>query len=150
MERFNGNIGAFQSALYETPEVLQSVRVYLPIHVLFGMVNDSMSVFLVQSPIRMTIIRRKLRAGFDVISNKCMQSVTLSVLKNLSSHLATTLQDSADDNFVRSAFGHSRLSHFGAFVFVHESGLTADEGFVNFDVPLHFCQRAILESQADT
>ena len=53
MERFNGNIGAFQSALYEAPEVFQPVRVYLPVHVLFGMVNDSMSVFLVQSPIGM-------------------------------------------------------------------------------------------------
>jgi hypothetical protein len=79
-----------------------------------------------------------------------MQSLTLSILKNLSSHFAATLQNSADYNFVGSAFGHSRLSHFGAFIFVHKSGLTADEGFVYFDVPLHFCQRAILESQPDT
>src|SRR5436305_15075345 len=78
MERFNGNIGAFQSALYEAPEVFQPVRMNLPVNVLFGMVNDSMSVFLVQSPIRVAIIGRELRAGFDVIPNKCMQNVTLS------------------------------------------------------------------------
>jgi len=70
MERFNGNIGAFQSALYETPEVFQSVRVYLPVYVLFGMVNDSMSIFLIQSSIGVAIIGRELRAAFDVISNK--------------------------------------------------------------------------------
>ena len=52
MERFNGNVGSFESALYEAPEVFQPVRVNLPVNVLFGMVNDSMSVFLIQSPIR--------------------------------------------------------------------------------------------------
>jgi hypothetical protein len=64
MERLNGNIGAFQSALYETPKVFQSVRVYLSVNVFLGMVNDSVSVFLIQSPIGMTIISRELRAGF--------------------------------------------------------------------------------------
>src|SRR6476646_11721880 len=78
VERFNGNIGAFQPAFYEAPKIFQSISVYLPVNVLFGMVNDSVSVFFVQSPIRVTIIGRELRAGFDVISNKCMQSLTLS------------------------------------------------------------------------
>src|SRR5579864_5950870 len=114
MERFNGNIGAFQSAFYEAPKVFQSVRVNLPVNVFLGMVNDSMSVFLIESPIRVAIIRRELRAGFYVISNKCMQNVTLSILKNLSSHFATTFQNSTNDNFVRAAFWHSGLSHFGA------------------------------------
>ena len=51
----------------------------------------------------MAIIGRELGAGFDVISNKCMQNVKLSILKNLSSHFAATLQNSTDDyNFVRS------------------------------------------------
>jgi hypothetical protein len=70
VERFNGNIGAFQSAFYEAAKVLKPVRVYLPVQVLFGMVNDSMSVFLIQSPIGVAIIGRELRAAFDVISNK--------------------------------------------------------------------------------
>lgn len=69
----------------------------------------------------------------------------------LSSHFASTaLKESSNDSFIGCTFSHSRLSHFCAFVFVHESGLTADEGFVNFDVPLHFCQGTILESQPDT
>ncbi len=49
MEWLNTNVGSLESPLYETPEVLQPIRVYLPVHVLFGMVNDSMSVFLIQS-----------------------------------------------------------------------------------------------------
>ena len=71
MEWLNTNIGALESPLYETPEIFQSVRVYLPVNVLFGMVNDPMSVFLIQSPIGMAIISRELRAVFDVISNEC-------------------------------------------------------------------------------
>jgi ABC-type microcin C transport system permease subunit YejB len=70
MERFNGNIGSFQSAFYQTPKVFESVRVNLPVNVFLGMVNDSMSVFLIQSPIGVAIIGRELRAAFDVISNK--------------------------------------------------------------------------------
>jgi hypothetical protein len=71
MEWLNPNVGSFESPLYETPEVLQPVRVYLPVNILFGMVNHSVSIFLIQSPIGMAIIGRELRAAFDVISNKC-------------------------------------------------------------------------------
>src|SRR5436190_17647311 len=121
MERFNGNIGAHESPLYQTPEILKAIRVYLPVNVLFGMVNDPMSVFLIQSPIGMAIIGRELGAVFDVIFYQSLQCMPLSVLKNLSSHFAAAFQDSADYDFVGSAFGQSRLSHFAPFVFVHES-----------------------------
>src|SRR5579864_9344329 len=121
MERFNGNIGAFQSAFYEAPEIFQTVRVNLPVNVFLGMVNDSVSVFLIESPIGMAIVGRELRTGFDVVSNKCVQNVTLPILKNLSSHFAATFQNSTNDNFIRATFGHSGLSHFGALFFVHEA-----------------------------
>jgi hypothetical protein len=148
VERFNRNIGAFQSAFYETPEVFQSVRMHLPVNVLFGMVNYSMSVFLIESPIGMAIIGRELRTTFDVISNKSLQSVTLSILKNLSSHFPATFQNSTNDNFVRAAFWHSGLSHFGALFFMHETGLTAYVGFIYFDVPLKFSLLFLVQSQA--
>src|SRR4051794_8069782 len=95
MKRFNGNIGAFQSAFYQTPKVFESVRVNLSVNVFLRMVNDAMSVFLIQSPIGVTIISRELRAEFDVIFYKCVQSVTLSIFKNLSSYFPATFQDSA-------------------------------------------------------
>jgi hypothetical protein len=150
VERFNGNIGAFQSALYKAPEIFQSISVNLPVNVLFGVVNDPMSVFLVQSPIGMAIIGRELGAVFDVISNKCLQNVTFSILENLSSHFTAALQNSTNDNFIGSPFWQSGLSQFSAFVFVHESGLTADEGFVNFDVPLKFSRVFILHCESDS
>src|SRR5579864_520283 len=150
MERFNGNIGSFQSALYQTPKVFESVRVNLPVNVFFGMVNDAMSIFLIQSPIRMAIVRRELRAGFDIISNKGLQNVTLSILKNLSSHFAATFQNSTNDNFISAAFGHSGLSHFGALLLVHEAGLTAYVGFIYFDVPLKFSLCFLVQGQAES
>jgi hypothetical protein len=150
VEWFNGNISAFESPLYEAPEILQPVRVYLPVHVFFGVVNDLVNIFLVQSPIRVAIIGREIRTIFDVISYESLQGFAGAIFNNHSPHFAATLQDSADDNFVGSAFGQSGLSHFGAFVFVHESGLTADEGFVNFDVPLKFSRIFILHCESDS
>src|SRR6476646_870002 len=148
MERFNGNICSFQSAFYEAPKILKPVRVNLPVNVFLGMVNDSVSVFLIQSPIGMAIIGRELRAGFDIVPNKCVQNVTLSILKNLSSHFAATFQNSTNDNFVRATFGHSGLSHFDALFFVHEAGLTPYVGFIYFDVPLKFSLCFLVQSQA--
>src|ERR1041385_5242855 len=93
-----------------------------------------MDLLFVQSPIGVAIIGRQVRAIFDVIGYECLQSLTLSILKNLSSHFAATFQNSTNDNFVRAAFRHSRRSQSSAFVFVHESGLTANESLINFNV----------------
>jgi hypothetical protein len=146
-----GAEGMTLSELFEryklTPE---ECAMALPVNVLFGMVNDAMSVFLVQPPIRVTIIRRELRAVFDVIPNECLQNVTLSILKNLSSHFAATFQNSTNDNFVRAAFWHSGLSHFGALFFVHEAGLTAYVGFIYFDVPLKFSLCFLVQGQTES
>jgi hypothetical protein len=51
----------------------------------------------------------------------------------------TTFQKSTNDNFIAP----SHLVQLGAFRYVHESGLTADEGFVNFDVPAEFSLEAV-------
>ena len=112
VKRFNTNVCSFESPLYEAPEVLQPISVYLPVNVFLGMVNDSMSVFLVQSPIGMTIIRRELRAAFDVISNECLQSVTASIFQNDSPHFAATLHQSNDGAFIF----HRRTANFAALL----------------------------------
>src|SRR5947209_2084934 len=110
MEWFNTNVGSLESPFYETPEILQSISVNLPVHVTLCMVDNLMDVFFVQSPIGVAIIGIEVRTIFDVIFYQSMKSVTFSVLKNLSSHLASfTIQDSTNDNFVGSAFWHSRL-----------------------------------------
>jgi hypothetical protein len=115
------------------------------------MIDNLMDVFFIQSPIAVTVIGIEVRTIFDVIFYQSVKSMTLSVLKNLSFHFASfTIQDSADDNFIGSPFGHSGLSHFDALIFVHESGLTADEGFVNFDVPLKFSRIFILHCESDS
>src|SRR5437879_6926784 len=99
MERFNGNIGAFQSALYETPKVFESVRVDFTVNVSFGMVNNLMNVILVQSAIAVTIISRKMRTAFDVISDNSVKGWTFAVWDNQRSHFSLTLQYASDNGF---------------------------------------------------
>ena len=40
MERFHANVGSFESALEQAPEVFESVGVNLPVNIRLGMVND--------------------------------------------------------------------------------------------------------------
>jgi hypothetical protein len=150
----------FNPRFYEAPKVFQAVRVYLPVNVLFGMVNDPMSVFLIQSPIGMAIISRELRAAFDVISNKCMQNVTLSILKNLSSYFAAAFQNSAVDwqlsiyslcarRSARSAGERQNIGFvsqaYGVFTF--NSALASSKRRAIFS-PLHCCSRSVSASHS--
>src|SRR4051794_35182319 len=132
---FHGNIGAFGSALQETPEIFQTVSVNLAINVTLCMIDNLMDVLFVQAPIRMAIIGRQVRTRFNIFLHHGVKGVFLTIWNYLSPHFAsTTLKESGNDGLISCAFSHSRRSHFGAFVFVHESGLAADEGFIYFNV----------------
>jgi hypothetical protein len=148
MEWFDTNVSPFESAFHETPEVLQSISVHLPFHIALSMIDNLMDVFFVESPVRVAIIGREIRAVLDVIFHHRMHSGFRSVLNDLSADFASrpTLFKASDDDLIVP----SHLVQFGAFVSVHETGLTADEGFVNFDVPLHFSPVIILHCQSDS
>jgi hypothetical protein len=51
VEWFDAYVRAFQSALEQAPEVFQSVRVGLPIHMAFRMVNNLMGEVLMGQPL---------------------------------------------------------------------------------------------------
>src|SRR5438270_11182736 len=148
MERFNGNVCAFQPALYEAPKVFESVRVNFSADVSFGMVNDLMNVILVQSPIAVAIIGREMRATFDVISDNGVKGWAFTIRDNQRSNFSLTLQDARDYGFVRHTLSKSRQAGFCFPVSVHEAGLTADESLIYFDVPLQFSRVRLMESQA--
>jgi hypothetical protein len=67
MKWFDADIGSVQAALQKTPEVLQSVRVNLPIHILLGMVDNLMGKVLFQALIRFQRITVEIRSSLKEV-----------------------------------------------------------------------------------
>src|SRR5262249_38880221 len=101
MERFDGNVGALDGALQETPEVLKAVSVDRAVHVGFGMVNDLVNVAaLSHTVIGAQGIGVEARAIFDVLRDDGFQLMFLPIGDDLEAHsraavvLPVTFQES--------------------------------------------------------
>ena len=160
MEWFNTNVGSLESTLYQTPEVLQPISVYLPVHITLCMIDNLMDVFFVQSQIGVAIIGIEVRTIFDVIFYQSMQSVTLSVLKNLSSYFAAAFQNSAVDCQLsiyslcarRSARSAGERQNIGFVsqaygVFTFNSAFASSKRRAIFS-PLHCCSSSVSASHS--
>src|SRR5437899_12530921 len=112
MERFNANVDAFESPLYETPKILKAIGMNFSMYVSVGMVNDLVNVICVQSAIGMAIICREMRAALDVIFHQSMKRRALTVWQNLGSYFSFALQNSAHDYFIRHAFSKAFCAGF--------------------------------------
>src|SRR5437660_2655887 len=69
MEGLHCDVGAMQTTLQETPEILHSVGVNAAIHVLFHVVYKCVSVFLGHAAIEGRFVRIDFRAVLNVIQN---------------------------------------------------------------------------------
>src|SRR5271166_2159433 len=90
MKRFHSNVGSAQSALQETPKVLDSLRMDFATNILFDMVNGRMNIVLR----RKMIVGRKAvsvdcRSAFDLIQNLILKSLAFDVRDNFGTHLPT-------------------------------------------------------------
>src|SRR5947209_14426669 len=65
MIRLNRNISPFESALQETPKVLNAVRVNLTVNVLLCVVNYLVNIIIVQTAITFPSVRKQVRARFN-------------------------------------------------------------------------------------
>ena len=146
MERLNRNVSPFQSALQETPEVLQSVRVNISTNVLNSVVNDLVRVVRGQPFIREQEVSVQSGASLNMLSDFSLKGGLPAIRDNHSADFAATLKDAHDGGFITSA-SSSDAPLSGALV--HESGLTADKGFIYFDVPGQFSEVTTLHSQAE-
>lgn len=93
MERGNADVGSIQATLHKTPEIFQTVRVYVAAYIFSRMVHDQMDVFLFQAPIRMQFIGQNLSPRFNVFLYLALQSTALTVAHNHCANSATTLKD---------------------------------------------------------
>src|SRR5438874_985635 len=92
MERLNTNVGARDAALEQAPEVLKAISVNLPVDVLFGMVDNFVSVFLRESVIGLQGIGVQRGTRFDMLLNFNLKSSALPVRNDSSANLSAALQ----------------------------------------------------------
>src|SRR5262245_32066515 len=92
MERFDGNVGALDGALQETPKILQAVGMNLFVHVGFRVVNDAVDVSALSHPvIRAKRVSVETGAGFDVLRDDGFQLMLLPVGDDLEPNLRATV-----------------------------------------------------------
>jgi len=132
MEGLDTDVGSFETALQQRPEILDSVCVNASVNIGLGMIHELMNIIRIESSIRREFIGKHLRACFDVRPHFCLQRVAPAVRHMLDAHLAGfAVQQAHDQFFARAASaGDLRL-----FIFVHEAGESADESLVGFDWP---------------
>ena len=150
VEGLNADIGAFQLALEQAPEVFESVGVHLSVNVAFSMVND-----LVFEPMPLESLVGHERIGvdrapdFDVGADVGLEGMLFAIADYGGANFSPTFQNAHDGGFI---FGASLSNPATVFVGVHEAGRAANESFVYFDFAAgtaEFQERAVLHSESD-
>jgi len=95
MERFHSNVGSFQAALQERPEVLHTVGVYATIYVLNGMIYDLVQELIMQTFVPAHLVSEKRGSSFDVFTDDGLQGFLLPIWNHKSADVAATLQKSS-------------------------------------------------------
>ena len=80
MERLDADIGSFQAALQEGPEIFDSVSVDVPVYLALGMVDHLMNVVLFEAVVSDPRIAEYIRSASHVLAHKRLQGSCLSVL----------------------------------------------------------------------
>jgi hypothetical protein len=147
VERLDRNIRSLETALQQTPEILTSVRVNLPVHVSFGMVDYLMSK-LIEPVVGLERISVNRRASFDVLANHRVQFWLRASLDVLGANLAAALKNCGDYLF---AFTTTALNFLCSLARVHVASLTADESLINFYLATKLAAvNSILHSQTNS
>jgi len=146
MERLDADVSPVQSALQETPEVLHRVRVNVAVHVLYGVVDDCVLVFVLQTVIRFQFVTEDSGASFDALPDGRLQFFLRAAPDVADDNLPAALDHPEHDLFICAAGTRNLLCPFSL---VHIAGLPTDEGFVYFDFPAQFVEGPILHRKAN-
>lgn len=131
VKRLDTDVGSFQSALDQTPEVFQTVGMNLPVNVLFGVVNDLvLEALLLESHVGHECIGVDRAARLDVSANIGLQKMFLAIADDSGANLTTTFKNALNGCLV---FGASMSNPELALIGVHVSGKATYESFVYFD-----------------
>jgi hypothetical protein len=146
VEGLDANVGAVQTAFEQAPEVLHRVRKDIAVHVLDGMIDDSMAVVFIQSIVGEKFITEDSGTRFDALTDQALQFAFAASLDVIHYDLAATLYHSEHDFFT---IWPATLNFLRSLGFVHIAGLRADERFIDFDFASEHVKTPVLHSKAD-
>src|ERR1022692_710060 len=130
MKRFNANIRPIQSALQQAPEVFDALSMHATLDILFHVIDDVVSEVGSQSHVSHKLISHQFGTFRDSLANRFVGDGLVAVGRDFCPHLAATFQHPVDNSFRPVLLAYL---HFDSTVFVHVTGLAADEGFVNLN-----------------
>lgn len=147
MERFYRNVGALEHSFNERPEVLNGVGVNVALDVRNRVVDDLVIEFGSRpEPVSALFIGAEgigvengllgvnvfTDEGHDVFAASARHDAERGLARNV----ASPPLNRADNRSHMGASGFLALHHPFALVAVHEASLAADEGLINFDLPV--------------
>jgi hypothetical protein len=143
------DVGSLDRALEQAPEVLQSVRVNVPLGVANRVVDDLVNVILIHADVGAERIGMQFRAFQNVLAHVALYLMIASGLQHLQFDprrfsSCRALQQPLDGRLELPARNVLLLAGMLELV------PTADKGFVGFDAPGHFLERTFLHGQTDT
>jgi len=150
VERFHADVGAFELALEQAPEVFHTVSVDLTVNVFFRMVDNLvLESLLIESHVGHERVGVDRAARLDVSANIGLQHMLFAIADYSGANLTATFKDALNGSFV---FGASVGNPALALIGVHVSGEATNESFVYFNLSTgtaEFQERANLHGEPD-
>lgn len=143
----NRNIGPVNRPFQETPEVLYTVRMNIPVHVGFKMVDNFVSILRVHTPVARPFVGKHFRSRFHVITDDGLHCGFRSVLKDRSAHRTSALQHPHNDGFPAGVAAF--LLNFPLAGRVHIASLAADESLIDLDFSAELVEGLALHRKAN-
>jgi hypothetical protein len=135
MKRLHAHVGSADSTLQKRPEILQAVRMDMPINIGYGVINHLMRILASQPVVRLERVAVERRASFYMLAYLSLKRTLLSIWNYRGAHLAAALKDAHDGGFIFSASAGNATRTLRN---VHVPRLAADESFVHFDMARKF------------
>ncbi len=145
MKWLNTDISSIQLALDQTPEVLNRVRVNVPIHILHGMINNCVLILGRESIVGSQRVAKESGTGLNVLSNASAKFVLASRGHREGANVTTPLNYTKSDGFV---FAASASDNSRSAPSMHISRFTADEAFVDLNLSSELRSSLVLHSLA--
>src|ERR1019366_3536945 len=130
VERLNRYIGSAQSALQERPEILDSLSVDFPVHVVLKVVENFVSELTRQILVALKFVGMNFRAGENIFADNLVHDDFSSLRNDGSSYRSAAFQHSHDYGFRPVVLPHF---HAETARLVHVPGVPADKGLIHFD-----------------
>src|SRR5439155_7362309 len=152
MEWFNANVGPFDTALQETPEVFNAIGVNHSINISFGVPHEGMSeAFGTKSLIGSVFIGIDRRSRLNRFPNNLAHFITPRFRNHASLNFASpvfiSFKKTKDRSFARASSPPMKFCF--SFRLVHVASEATDIGFINFNFTAEGLDNITLHRKSD-